>query len=66
MAAILSSTEGCTSDTVCDEKGSAETGVATDNFRGVDGLLVRAHLPDNMSADMQESPVVGISCQTRH
>lgn len=65
-AAVLSSTKRCTSDAVCYEEDSSKTCVATHSIWRINGLLVRAHLSNNLLADLQESSVVGISRQTSH
>lgn len=52
MAAIFSSTKGSSGYSVYDEEGGAETRVASNSNGCIDGVLVRAHQPNNLSSHL--------------
>lgn len=65
-AAILSSSEGRTSDTICDEEGGPKACLAGDCIWGIACVLVRAHQPYDLLINLQEPPLCGVSRKATH
>lgn len=66
VAAIFPGAQRGAGDAVRAEEGGTEEIVAPYLFRGLRGVLVRAHQPYGVRRPLQEPPTVGVRCQADH